>query len=123
MFLFWSKNYCLFQHCKRFSDLNILPGLWVPFYVYLLTAWVMPNFSQGHICTHLIYGVTPPPRIDHNLSWDLQVKELSKKLSMANGIFSKLRHYVPKTTMLLVYYYYYYMSFKLKRFMYFFILI
>ena len=34
----------------------------------------------------------------------MQVKELSEKLSRANGIFSKLRHYVPKTTMLSVYY-------------------
>ena len=42
--------------------------------------------------------------IDHNLSWDLQGKELSKKLSRANGIFSKLCHFVPKTTMLSVYY-------------------
>ena len=42
--------------------------------------------------------------IDHNLSWDLQVKELNKNLSRANGFFSKLRHYVPKTTLLSVYY-------------------
>ena len=38
----------------------------------------------------------------------MQVKELSKKLSRANGIFSKLRHYVPKTTMLSVYYAFFY---------------
>ena len=42
--------------------------------------------------------------LDDNLSWDFHIKELSKKLSRTNGIISKLRHYVPKSTMLLVYY-------------------
>ena len=35
--------------------------------------------------------------IDENLSWDHHVKELSNKLSRANGIISKLRHYAPKS--------------------------
>ena len=41
--------------------------------------------------------------LDDNLSWDIHIKELSKKLSRANGIISKLRHYVPKMTMLQIY--------------------
>ena len=42
--------------------------------------------------------------LDDNLSWDIHIKELSKKLSRANGIMSKLRHYVPKSTILQIYY-------------------
>ena len=42
--------------------------------------------------------------LDDNLSWDIHIRELSNKLSRANGIMSKLRHYVPKTTMLQIYY-------------------
>ena len=34
--------------------------------------------------------------IDENLSWDQHVKDLSNKLSRANEIISKLRHYAPK---------------------------
>ena len=42
-------------------------------------------------------------RIVENLSWDHHVKELSNKLSRANGIISKLRHYAPKSAVLPVY--------------------
>jgi len=42
--------------------------------------------------------------LDDNLSWDFHIKELSKKLCRTNGIISKLRHYVPKSTLLLIYY-------------------
>ena len=41
--------------------------------------------------------------IDGNLSWDQHVKYLSNKLSRANGIISKLRHYAPKSAVLSVY--------------------
>ena len=34
--------------------------------------------------------------IDENLSWDYHISELSKKLSRANGIIIKLRHYTPQ---------------------------
>ena len=33
--------------------------------------------------------------IDKNLSWNYHIKQLSLKLSRANGILSKLRHYAP----------------------------
>ena len=39
--------------------------------------------------------------IDENLSWDQHVKDLSNKLSRANGIISKLRHYAPKSAVLI----------------------
>ena len=42
--------------------------------------------------------------IDQYLSWDLHVNQLSKKLSRANGVLSKLRHFVPKNTLISVYY-------------------
>ena len=42
--------------------------------------------------------------IDKYLSWNVQVLQLSKKLSRANGILSKLRYYVPFETCLQVYY-------------------
>ena len=42
--------------------------------------------------------------IDKHLSWNFQVLQLSKKLSRANGILSKLRHYAPIETCLQVYY-------------------
>ena len=41
--------------------------------------------------------------IDENLSWDQHVKDLSNKLSRANGIISELRHYAPKSAVLSVY--------------------
>ena len=34
--------------------------------------------------------------IDKHLSWDVHIHHLSKKLSRANGIISKLRHNAPK---------------------------
>ena len=42
--------------------------------------------------------------IDENLSWNTHIKELSNKLSRANGIISKLRYYAPKSSILSVYY-------------------
>ena len=42
--------------------------------------------------------------IDNNLSWDSYIHSLSKKLGRANGIISKLRHYVPEKTLVSVYY-------------------
>ena len=38
--------------------------------------------------------------IDHTLSWDKHINELCIKLSKANGIPSKLRHFVPPSTFL-----------------------
>ena len=43
-------------------------------------------------------GVT----IDKNLSWDSHIYNLSKKLGRANGIISKLRHFIPKKSLLSV---------------------
>ena len=42
--------------------------------------------------------------IDKYLSWTFHIQQLSKKLSRANGILSKLRHYAPIETCLQVYY-------------------
>ncbi len=42
--------------------------------------------------------------IDKYLSWNFHVLQLSKKLSRANGILSKLRYYAPIQTCLQVYY-------------------
>ena len=42
--------------------------------------------------------------LDKNLSWDYQIIQLSKKLSRANGVFFKLRKYIPKETLTSVYY-------------------
>ena len=42
--------------------------------------------------------------LDRHLSWDVHILQLSKKLSTANGILSKLRHNVPKKVCLDVYY-------------------
>ena len=42
--------------------------------------------------------------IDKYLSWNFHILELCKKLSRANGILSKLRHYAPFKTCLQVYY-------------------
>ena len=42
--------------------------------------------------------------IDDTLSWSKQIRELGLKLSKANGILSKLRHYVPQSTLISVYY-------------------
>ena len=42
--------------------------------------------------------------VDEHLSWNYHVKELSNKLSGANGIISKLQHYAPKCAVLSVYY-------------------
>ena len=41
---------------------------------------------------------------DKHLSWDYHIQQLSKKLSRANGIISKLRHNAPIQTCLQVYY-------------------
>ena len=42
--------------------------------------------------------------LDEHLSWEFHINQLSFKLSRANGILSKLRHYVPNNTLLQVYY-------------------
>ena len=42
--------------------------------------------------------------LDKHLSWDYHINQLSKKLSRANGIISKLRHFTPIKTCLQVYY-------------------
>ena len=42
--------------------------------------------------------------LDKQPSWDEHIKQLSSKLSRANGILSKLRHNAPLTTCLQVYY-------------------
>ena len=42
--------------------------------------------------------------LDKYLSCDLQTNQLSKKLSRANGILSKRRHFAPKQTLVSVYY-------------------
>ena len=42
--------------------------------------------------------------IDEHLSWDAHVKYLSKKLSRANGVLAKLRHFAPKHSLDSVYY-------------------
>ena len=42
--------------------------------------------------------------LDKHLSWDYHINQLSKKLSRANGIVSKLRHNAPIDTCLQVYY-------------------
>ena len=42
--------------------------------------------------------------INHTLSWDNHINELSIRLSKANGILSKLRHFVPLSTLISVYY-------------------
>ena len=42
--------------------------------------------------------------VDKHLSWNCHVKELSNKLSRANGIISKLRHYAPKSVYYALFY-------------------
>ena len=42
--------------------------------------------------------------IDNFVSWDFHIILLSNKLSRANGIISKLRHFTTKETLLSVYY-------------------
>ena len=42
--------------------------------------------------------------IDKFVSWDFHITKLSNKLSRANGILSKLRHFTSKETLLSVYY-------------------
>ena len=42
--------------------------------------------------------------IDSDLSWRTQIDVLSTKLRKANGIISKLHHFVPRSTLLCIYY-------------------
>ena len=42
--------------------------------------------------------------LDKNLSWDFHVNQLSKKLSRANGILAKIRHFLPTKILISVYY-------------------
>ena len=41
--------------------------------------------------------------IDRNLNWKSQMIMLAKKLRRANGIISKLRHFLPQSTMIQIY--------------------
>lgn len=45
-------------------------------------------------------GVT----LDHFMNWSLYTKSLCSKLNSANGAISRLRHYVPRTTLIQIYY-------------------
>ena len=45
-------------------------------------------------------GVT----LDHFLNWKLHIKNLCSKLSSANGAISRLRYYVPNSTLIQIYY-------------------
>ena len=45
-------------------------------------------------------GVT----LDHFLNWNLNTKNLCSKLTKANGAISKLRHFVPMSTLIQIYY-------------------
>ena len=51
--------------------------------------------------------------IDKFASWDFHITQLSNKLSRANGILCKLRHFTTKETLLSVYYaiFYSYMTY------------
>ena len=42
--------------------------------------------------------------IDNKLSWNQQIRKIATKLNRANGILSKIRHYVSKETCISVYY-------------------
>ena len=45
-------------------------------------------------------GVT----LDHFLNWNINTKNLCSKLSNANGVISKLRHFLPISTLIQIYY-------------------
>ena len=45
-------------------------------------------------------GVT----LDHFLNWNINTNSLCSKLSSANGVISKLRHYLPISTLIEIYY-------------------
>ena len=42
--------------------------------------------------------------LDHLLNWNLNTKNLCSKLIKANGVISKLRHFVPRSTLIQIYY-------------------
>jgi len=42
--------------------------------------------------------------LDHFLNWNLNTKSLCSKLSSANGVISRLRHFVPISTLIQIYY-------------------
>ena len=42
--------------------------------------------------------------LDKNMSWDFHINQLSKKLSRANGILAKIRHFLPTKIIISVYY-------------------
>ena len=69
------------------------------------------KFNKDSISIKLGVKLTPTDNVkylglhlDQNLSWDVQTNQLSKKLSKANGILAKFRHFAPKETLILVYY-------------------
>ena len=42
--------------------------------------------------------------LDQHLTWKLHIAELSKKLTKANGLLSKIRHYIDVSTLKTIYY-------------------
>ena len=59
------------------------------------------NGKKLDFCSHVKYlGIL----LDAHLSWKTQINSLSVKLCNANGVISKLRHYLPKSVLLTVYY-------------------
>ena len=75
-----------FRSKRRTLDRNI--------YIYLNGKRLLPVDHLKYLGIHL----------DKNLSWDFHIAELSKKLSRANGILSKLRHNAPRAVCINVYY-------------------
>ena len=59
------------------------------------------NGKRLYASTHIRYlGIF----IDEHLSWNYQIFELRKKLNRANGLLSKIRYYVDKTTLRSLYF-------------------
>ena len=61
--------------------------------IKLMNKRIEPSLSVKYLGLH----------IDNKLSWNYHIKRLSKTLSRANGILSKLRHFAPKSTLISVY--------------------
>ena len=62
------------------------------------------KFNKSKLCpvpNNNYFGVV----LDEFLSWDAHVNNLSKEPAQTNGIWSKLRHYVPQKTCTSVYFY------------------
>ena len=80
------KTKLLIFHSKNKSEFNDIS-------IKIEHVKVIPSNYVKYLCV----------LIDENLSWDHHVKELSNKLSRANGIISKLMLYAPKSAVLSVY--------------------